>query len=109
MHAEERRATVVGATQTVKLYVIAVVITAFGTIAAVIGLAVFVPSNPTLIPVVVGITAPIILALIAGGQHSMAVAMDGKLSHLLRVTGEKERAQGLVEGLKENPNINLNK
>lgn len=106
---EERRASVVGATATVKMYVIAVIVMAGMTIAAVVAVAVFMPApqSASVITAIIGVTAPIILALLAGGQHGMATAMDGKLSQIVRATAEKERALGVVEGLKENPKTNI--
>jgi len=106
---EERRTSVAGATSTVKLYVIAVVVCAAMTIAGVITIAILMPvaQSGTVITAVVGITAPIILALLAGGQHAMAVAMDGKLSQLVRAEKGKEHAEGVVEGLRENPRTNI--
>lgn len=103
---EERRTAVVGATATVRLYVIAVVVMAMTTIAAVVAVAVFMPAaqSANVITAIIGVTAPIILALLAGGQHSMSVAMDGKLSQIVRATAERERARGVIEGLKDNPN-----
>lgn len=106
---EERRVSVAGATSTVKFYVIAVVVCAAMTIAAVIAVAILMPANQsgTVITAVVGVTAPVILAFIAGAQHAMAVAMDGKLSQLVRAEKEKEHAEGKIEGLKENPRTNI--
>jgi len=103
----ERRATVTGATSTVKLYVTGAVVMAAMTIGGVLGAVALAPNNPTIIPTIVGITSPIILALLGGGLHGMAVSIDGKMSQLLRATAEKEHAKGLIEGLKENPKTNI--
>lgn len=103
----ERRASVAGATTAVRFYVLAAVATALMTVAAVVLLAVLVPDNTSVIATVIGITSPIILSLIAFGQRSIAVSIDGKMSQLLRATAEKERAQGLIQGLRENPETNI--
>lgn len=103
----ERRAAVAGATSTVKLYVIATLVTAAMTIIAVVVAAAIVPDNTAVIATIVGVTSPIILSLIGGALHGMAVSIDGKLSQLVQAREDKARAEGVIEGLKENPKTNI--
>lgn len=104
---EERRIAVTSASAAVRTYAFAVIAVAAITIAGVVAAAVLAPTNTSLIAVIVGVTSPIILSLISGGMHSMAVSMDGRLSQIVRITEEKARAQGMIQGLKENPNTNI--
>lgn len=104
---DDRRTSVTGASGTVKFYVTAAVCVAMVTIVAIVVLAVVVPMNTTVIATVIGVTFPIISSLMGGALHSMAVSVDGRLSQLLLVTGEKEHAQGQIEGLRENPKTNI--
>ena len=104
---EERRAAPLMATATVRLYVIAVVVTAAMTIAAVMALAIVVPNNTAVIATVIGISMPIIAGFLGGAVHGTAVALDGKLSMFMKTVAAKEHAEGVIQGLKENPKTNI--
>lgn len=104
---EERRSDVINSRSTVKLYIGAAVGLAIVTIGAVVTLAIMVPNNAAVITVVIGITSPLILSLLGAALHSVATVVDGQMKQLLRTTADKERAQGLIEGLKENPKVNI--
>lgn len=104
---DERRVSVISATQALKWYVVGIVFMAAMTIGGVIGALYVAPDNPVAVPTIIGVTSPIILMLLGLGQRAMAVTQDGKLSRLLRESEDRARAEGLIEGLKENPNVNI--
>lgn len=103
----ERRAAFLGAASAVKWYVLLVFGLAFLTVSAVVTLSILAPNNPGAITTVIGITSPIFVSLLGGGLYKMAVGTDGKLNQILRITAEKERARGIIEGLKQNPDTNI--
>lgn len=96
-------------TSNVRLFVIGAILMCVITVVAVVLLSVLVPMNTAVISVVIGITTPISMALLAAGLHGIAVNVDGKMTQLIDMTAKKERLQGLVEGLAENPTVNLTK
>lgn len=49
----------------------------------------------------------IIVGLFAGAGIKIVSVLDGQQAMLIRVVAEKERAVGKIEGLKENPSINI--
>lgn len=49
----------------------------------------------------------IIVALFAAAGINVVNVLDGHQATMIRLVGEKERAKGLIEGLKENPNTNI--
>lgn len=106
--ATERRIEVRNATAAVKGAAQWAVIMAGIMIGAVVLLNLFSPKDPTgSIATIVGIGTPVILALLGKGIYGMAVSIDGRLSQLLKVEGDKKKLEGKIEGLKENPDINF--
>jgi len=103
---DERRLSVLGATSAVKWYVVGVVVLASLTIASVSVIAIFAPDT-TAIATVIGFSTPLAFALLSGGLHRMAVAIDGKLSQLVGASEDRARLIGLLEGLKKNPDTNI--
>lgn len=97
----------VSSASTVKVFVVSVLFLALLTIAAVVTLSIMVPNNNTIITIVIGITSPLMIALLGAGLQGMASSVDGKMAQLLEATAEKERLRGLVEGLKVNPLTNV--
>lgn len=51
--------------------------------------------------------ALIIAALFAGAGINIASVLDGHTSAMIRLVGEKKHAEGVIEGLKANPDIPL--
>lgn len=51
--------------------------------------------------------AAIIVALFAGAGINVVNVLNGHASTMIRLVGEKERAKGQIEGLKENPRTNI--
>lgn len=99
--------TVTTASETVRFYVTCAIVVATLTITAVLVVAILVPDNTGVVATIIGITSPLLLALIAAGFHAQAVSINGKLSQLIKATAEKEHMKGVVEGLKENPRTNI--
>lgn len=88
-------------------YVIGAVCTAAICAAAVVLLAVYAPDNATAINTVVGVMGPIIWALLGLGQHKIALGTDGKVTQLIETKAAQQRAEGFIEGLRENPDTNI--
>lgn len=51
--------------------------------------------------------AAIIVALFAGAGINVVNVLNGQAATMMRLVGEKERAKGQIEGLKENPRTNI--
>jgi hypothetical protein len=49
----------------------------------------------------------IIVGLFAGAGIKVVSVLDGQQAMLIRVVAEKERAKGVIEGLKQNPDTNI--
>lgn len=101
--------TVTSATETVRFYVTCAIVVAALTMSAVLVVAILVPENTSVIATIIGISSPLLLALIAAGFHAQSVSINGKLAQLIKATAEKEHMKGIVEGLQENPKINISK
>lgn len=104
-----RRASDLRPKSHVKLFIFSAIFVCMLTVLAVSVLAIVVPNNANIIATVLGITMPIMGGLLAAGLHGIAKNVDGKMEQLLTMTAQKERLQGLVEGLAENPHVNLDK
>lgn len=104
-----RSSDIPSSSQAMKMFVLGAVILCMFTVIAVVLVALLIPApeNASIITIIVGITTPTILALLSAGLHGMGGAIDGKMSRLLDATAQNEHAQGLVEGLRENPRTNL--
>jgi hypothetical protein len=51
--------------------------------------------------------AAIIVALFAGAGINVVNVLNGHSAAMIRLVGEKERAKGVIQGLQENPNTNV--
>lgn len=51
--------------------------------------------------------ALIIVGLFAGAGINIVNVLNGHQALMLRLVGEKERAKGVIEGLKQNPDMNI--
>lgn len=51
--------------------------------------------------------AAIIVALFAGAGINVVNVLNGHAATMVRLVGEKERAKGIIQGLQENPNTNI--
>ena len=51
--------------------------------------------------------AAIIVGLFAGAGINVVNVLNGHSATMIRLVGEKERAKGIIEGLQENPRINV--
>lgn len=51
--------------------------------------------------------AAIIVALFAGAGINVVNVLNGHSASMMRLVGEKERAKGINEGLRENPRTNI--
>lgn len=72
------------------------------TVVAVVIVAILIPSNASIITVLIGITTPIILALLGAAIEGMHRAVNSRLSSLLRLTETSAYARGKLEGAKPN-------
>lgn len=81
-------------------YVWAVISLAFITIMGIIAVLLLRPEqdNSTIIAVIVGVTAPIILAILALITRENHLAMNSRLDQLVAVTSELARSEGKEEG-----------
>lgn len=104
-----RRASDLKPPSNVKLYIFSAIFVCVVTVGAVSTLAVLVPNNAAIIATVLGITMPIISGLLLAGLHGIAVNVDGLTTKIIDITAQKERVAGFVEGLAENPTVNLKK
>lgn len=89
---------------TVATYVWAVIILAFMTIAGVVAVLLLRPNddNGTIISVIVGTTAPIILAILALITRENHLAMNSRLDQLVAVTSQLAKSEGKAEGVAQN-------
>lgn len=108
---QKRRASdqVSTATAAIRIYVGAALFLCTLTVIAVVALAIYAPKGDTTSNTVVGITGAITLMLVVAGINAMAKAVNGRVTQLLDTKAEAERAKGVIEGLQQNPVINLDK
>lgn len=85
---------------TVASYVWAVIALAFMTIAGIVAVLLLRPNedNGTIISVLVGVTAPIILGILALITRENHLAMNSRLDQLVAVTSELAKEKGKAEG-----------
>lgn len=102
-----RRAADLRPSSNVRLFVLGAIFTCVFTVVAVVYLSIKAPTNTAAITTVLGITTPIMIGLLGAGIHGIATNVDGRLTQLIEMTAQKEHLQGLVEGLVENPGVNL--
>lgn len=105
----ERRLPIVSAFTASRFYIVATILLAVVTVAAVMTIVLLNPTNPNLalINIIVGITGPIMAAMLGGAGIGVLKVLDGHQSQLMAAIAQKERAQGVIQGLKENPNVNI--
>lgn len=103
----ERRRPILSAVSSSRFYTIAAIGLSMFTIVAVVVVVLFQPQNTAAISTIIGITAPLILALMAAGNIGILRVLDGHQSQLMAAIAEKERAKGQLEGLRENPKTNI--
>lgn len=65
------------------------------------------PVDTKVIYIVIGVTAPIITALLGGAGLGVLTVLNGHQAQLIREIAGKKYAEGVIEGLKENPNTNI--
>lgn len=92
---------------TVKFYIISAIVLSIFTAACAVALAIFAPANTTTMTIIIGFTLPTITALIGAGLYGTVTHINGRMTQLIQTTAQKERLQGVLEGLKENPNTNI--
>jgi hypothetical protein len=81
------------------LYVIGAIITGMVTIFGVIIVAIVKPNDAAAIATIVGITAPITMALLAGIMQGIQRGVNGRLSQLLQVTNDQSERRGRADVL----------
>jgi hypothetical protein len=86
--------------------IVCAIVVSIVTAIGVVVLALLQPDT-TAIPIVIGITTPVITALIGAGFHGGLSAIDGRMTQLLNVSAKAEHSQGVVEGLAINPKTNV--
>lgn len=83
------------------VYVVAIIALAMLTLASILGVLLLRPpptDNTSLIATIVGITTPIIVALLGGAVQQVHLAVNGRLTQLLEQTAAASHAKGaLVE------------
>jgi xanthine/uracil permease len=104
-----RRATdnVPAATGAVTIYAkLAVFLVAF-TIVAIISARMLIPDDTGLVVSIIGVGILTIQGLNSMMHKNQATASDGRFEQLLVSRTNEARYEGLVEGLKENPDVNI--
>lgn len=96
-------------TQAIRIYVFAGVFLCTVTLVAVVLLAIYAPNNPTVITAVFAATSSLTFILIFGGMSAMGSSVDGRMTQLVDTKAEAERAKGVIEGLQQNPLIDIAK
>lgn len=96
MSRKAQAASLAIGSRNVAIYVAAVVVLAICTVAGVVGITLLRPAmdNTTLISTVVGVTAPVILGLLALILKENHLAVNSRLDQLLTTV----RASGIKEG-----------
>lgn len=96
-----KRSTDPAINSTVASYVWAVITLAFMTIVGIIAVLLLRPNedNQTIIMVIVGVTAPIILGILALITRENHLAMNSRLDQLVAVTSALSKSEGKAEGV----------
>lgn len=86
--------------QRATLYVVAIVVLCVLTVAAVVAITIVRPGvdNAAIVTTIIGITAPITLALLAAALQQVHLAANARLSQLLELTAVSSKAKGVLEG-----------
>ncbi len=92
-------------------YVMSIVVLCIVTIAAIITVTIARPTvdNTGLIATIIGVTSPILVALLAAAVQQVHYAVNSRLSQLLELTATASRAEGQLAGgrrLYRSPNPN---
>lgn len=108
----ERRQSVLSAVSASKWYLIAAMVLSLATVAAVMAILLAQtlmkqPLETAGVYLVMSITAPVIASLLAAAGIGVVNVLDGYQNQLMRAIGEKEHAKGVIEGLKENKDVNI--
>lgn len=106
-HITERRRSVLSAVTASRFYIIGAIGMSVLTVLAVLALMLWQPGNTGAINIIIGITAPMITALLGAGGIGVLKVIDGHQSQLMAAIARQQRAEGMIEGLKENPNTNI--
>lgn len=104
----ERRAHVFAAAAAVNFLTVLAIIMALLTIVAVLVAAFWIPDNMALVPTILGIASPIIMALLAAGLRKFATVTDGQMGEILKLTQEAKKAEGVVEGIERGVDLKTN-
>lgn len=103
----ERRRSILSAVSNSRLYIVGAIVLSLVTVCAVLMIALLQPQNTAAIGVIIGITGPLITALIGAGGIGVLKVLDGHQSQLMAAIARQQRAEGIIEGLRENPATNL--
>lgn len=104
----ERRLSLLTTVSGAKFYILCAIALAALTVVAVVVVVALQPTNyMPLVTIIVGITSQMILGLLAAGGLGVVKVIDGNQTKLLHAIARKERAEGTLEGLKQNPSINI--
>jgi hypothetical protein len=85
----------------VSLYVWATVVTCLITVVSVVTLAIVRPESGSTISTIVGITVPVMMALLAAGVRDVHRGIDGRVSQLVLTTSENAERMARVEMLRD--------
>lgn len=104
----ERRRSVLSAVSASRFYILCAIGMSGLTVCAVVAIVLWQPENASpYVNIIIGITAPTILALLGAGGIGVAKIIDGHQSQLMAAIAKQQRAEGIIQGLKENPSTNI--
>lgn len=95
----EERGPIISATHQARFFAAAAVILSIVTVVAVVTVTVLVPANPAIVATIIGITAPITMGLLGASMRGLSLGVDGQFNRLTALVAEKERSQGILEGV----------
>lgn len=104
----ERRHSVLSAISSSRFYILCAIGMSGLTVLAVVLVILWQPEGATsYVNIIIGITAPMITALLGAGGIGVLKVIDGHQSQLMSAIAKQQRAEGIIEGLKENPKTNI--
>jgi hypothetical protein len=82
------------------MFVTATVVLSALTVLAVVLITLFLPGNPgntAVIATIVGVTAPITIALVGAAVNQVHVAVNSRLTELIALTAAASKAEGVLQ------------
>lgn len=108
IHTKERRLPIVSAVSASRLYIGGAIVLSLITVASVLATVIIQPTlTVTVAPIIVGIMGPLITALLGAGGIGILKVIDGHQSQLMGAIAAAKEAEGMLKGLRENPQTNI--